>query len=273
MPKVLADLINPAAKTPAAGGGPVAPLPTPGADPNKPAHKSTPTDPKNTDPAKKDTEPAEHGADKNPDGTPKDPAKKPDSTDPDALNPEDQTYTTTEPGFPIGQLISGLIGAGAAAGTAAATAVMGLPPAALSTAMPLLQTMLAALGKPNAQSALPSGSPTKSLPDANPPAGFSGRAADQLARNSDEHKKDEGTFDDKDLETDKAVNDAHDVNAQASSVAHHEIERVQAAAAVAPATGEQAFISTARDAVANVRNALAQAMDQHQQNAARITSI
>lgn len=274
MPKVLADLVNPTPKTPAAPGGPVAPHPIPGADPNKPADKPTQTDPKDTDPATK--KPGEHtstGTDKNPDGTPKDPATKPDSPEHDAVNPEDQTYTTTEPGFPIGQLISGLVGAGTAAGTAAASALMGMPPAALSIAMPLLQTMLTALGKPNAQSALSSGPATKTLPEANPPSGFSGPAADQLRRNSDEHKKDEKTFDDKDTETNKAVNDAHDVNAQAVSIAHREIERVQAAAAIAPATGEQAFISTTREAVANVRNALAQAMDQHQQNAARVTSI
>ncbi|WP_016894305.1 hypothetical protein [Mycobacteroides abscessus] len=274
MPKVLANLINPSAKTPTASAGPVAPLPTPGSDPNKPGDKPAHADPKNTDPAtKKDDAPATPGTEKNPDGTPKDPANKHDSTDQDQLNPEDQTYTTTEPGFPIGQLIAGLVGAGTAAGTAAVSTLAGLPPAALSIAMPLMQTMLTALGKPNAQAALPSGPATKTLPDANPPTGFSGPAADQLRRNSDEHKKDENTFDDKDTQTDQAVKDAHDVNAQAISIAHREIERVQAAAAIVPATGEQAFISTTREAVANVRNALAQAMNSHQQNAARITSI
>lgn len=276
MPKVLADLISPGnADQPA---GLVAPIPGAGAgtpqaaDPDHPGDKTDPAD-KDAHPEKDEQTPPA-GDEKNPDGSPKDPTKQDDSTgqgdNPDA---EDQTYTTTEPGFPIGQLIAGLIGAGTAAGTAAASALMSLPTSAMSTIMPLLQSMLATLGNPNARPALPPPPPAKELPPAAPPDDYTGDAADQLRENNEEHKKDEETFTDKDDETDKTVNDSRIINVGASNTVHEAIGRVQAAAAVAPATGEQAFTAAARDAVVAVRDAIAQTTAQQGQLAQRITTI
>ncbi|SHU29754.1 Uncharacterised protein [Mycobacteroides abscessus subsp. abscessus] len=268
-PKVLADLINPAnANNPAANlpgltpkeGAPVPPGSGPATGTDKDLAKANPDKP---------------GAEeKNPDGTPKDPKDTDKQHDPSQEPiPEDQSYTTTEPGFPIGQLISGLVSAGVGAGTAAATAITGIPTAAMGAAMPILQSMLSLLGNPNTRPNLPGALATKELPAANPPQGFTGEAADKLRQNSEEHKRDQDTFDDKDKATDQAVNESHAANAQASNVTEHAMGQIRAAAAIAPATGDQAFAATARDAIANARNALAQAAGTQQQLAGRITNL
>lgn len=90
--------------------------------------------------------PTDHKADPGPDGPPAaDPASHPGGTDPAGADP--QTYTSTEPGFPIGQLISGLIQPPLSAAMSLPQLAMALPSMAMGIAGPLLSSMLALLGQ------------------------------------------------------------------------------------------------------------------------------
>jgi hypothetical protein len=183
------------------------------------------------------------------------------------------TYTTTEPGFPIGQLIAGLMSAGVGAGTAAGSTLMTLPTMALSTAMPILESLLRLLGSPNTLHALPPAHATTKLPPAPYPDGYTGPAAAQYRQKADDQAKDEHSFDDKDSQANNLIDKAHAANAQASHIVRHAIDDLHAAAAISPATGPAAFAAASRTAIATARTAVATAAAHHQALAYELTAI
>lgn len=192
-----------------------------------------------------------------------------DSPEPDD-EPADDTYTSTEPGFPIGQLISGLISTGIGAATAGASAAMAIPTTAVTTLMPLLNSLLALLGNPSTTEGAP-GAPA--LPDPVPPPDkFSGASADRYRDQADRETADEQPFADQDTNTDQIVNDAQATNAKASSAVTKSIDDLHTAAAMAPATGQAVFAASARDAISSARNAVNAAADHQQTLAARLAS-
>lgn len=255
-PRVLADL--------AAGSTNKAPF--------APAAANNPPTPDNPD---KDKTPAQTEDDK---PATDDPAKDQttqhhSNTDHGQPADDPSTYTTTEPGFPIGQLIAGLMSAGAGAGTAAAGALMTLPTMALSTIMPILENLLRLLGNPNTVRALPPAHATTKLPPAPPPDGYTGHAADQYRQKAADQANDEHNFDNKDTQANNLVDHAHDANAQASRIVRHAIDDLHAAAAISQATGPTAFAAASRTAIATARTAVATAAAHHQTLAQELTAI
>lgn len=219
------------------------------------------------DPAKAQEKGAEHNA----------PPQKPGSEDDHKKAAEDaaqaeNTYTTTEPGFPIGQLISGIVSGVVGAGTAGASLALGAPAMAMSAIMPIMQSLLAVLGNPAAR---PPGAaltaPSRgSVPE---PTGYSGQAADNYREHAKDTERKETEFDAKDTETNGLIDEARKTNEHASSLVRKAISDLQTAAVFAPATGPQAFAAASRDALHAARTAVGDAVAQHQALAVRLANI
>lgn len=134
---------NPAVASPSTGAA--APASRPGepkaaADPNtdktgEEARTNTPEDGKSPD---GDKTPAGDASSPKPDQT--------DSTTPQSDEPAD-TYTTTEPGFPIGELIAALVQPGVSAASMVPMMAMSLPSTAMGLAGPLLGSLVSLLGQ------------------------------------------------------------------------------------------------------------------------------
>ena len=259
-PKVLADLV-----TDSANKSPFAP---PAADNNTPAveHPATP-DPSTGGEA--DNPASEEGDSKN---TTSQALQHHSNTDPAPTDTDDQTYTTTDPGFPIGQLIAGLVSAGLGAGTAAAGTLISLPTIALSTAMPILQSLLTLLGTSHLPSAAPA-SPIPPPPGARTPEGFTGPAADQHRQKADEHAHAGNAIADNDTKANHLVDQAHAANAQARHIVRQAINDLQTAAAVSAATGPAAVEAASRTAVHTARTAVAAAAAEQQTLAQHLAAI
>jgi hypothetical protein len=96
-----------------------------------------------------DSPSAEDGSPEHPGGDiPASPQQQPGQPDPFA---DSASYTTTEPGFPIGELIAGLVQLPLSAAMTLSAMAAGLPSAAFGIAGPLLSSMLALLGEPRSQ--------------------------------------------------------------------------------------------------------------------------
>lgn len=260
-PKVLADLLGsgnakdaftPQAVKDAANAA-TPPIGTkPGAD-----TQTTPKDPKtDTDPtsgADPKTGTAEHKE-----------GEKPENENA-STDPEMQTYTSTEPGFPIGQLIAGLLQAGTSAGTAAAGLAMAVPTTALSTLMPIFQAFLSLLGNPASSTtqrtpaALPGPAPTLGGDK------FSGPAAEKYRERTEKVNAAEKPFAEQDRATSEAVEQARTTNAEASAVVNKAIGDLHTAAAAAPITGPAAFAAAASQAITTARNAVSAAIGTNQE--------
>ncbi|TEA09232.1 hypothetical protein [Mycobacteroides salmoniphilum] len=184
---------------------------------------------------------------------------------------EPQTYTSTEPGFPVGQLISGLLAAGIGAGTAAAGAAVAVPGAALSAVMPILQSMISLLGNPSHAS----GRSPLALPASAPRIGadkFSGAAADKYRENADKVTDEEKPFPEQDKKANDVVDQARDTNIHANATVNKAMSDLHAAAAAAPATGEAAFAGAASRALTAVKNAVSGAAATHQALASQLAT-
>lgn len=259
-PKVLADLLGSGnakdAFTPQAvkdaanaGGPPIG---------NKPGTDTaaTPKDPKTDTDPKTDVEPKNGAAEHKEGGK--------TENENTAADPELQTYTSTEPGFPIGQLIAGLLQAGTSAGTAAAGLAMSVPTTALSTLMPIFQAFLSLLGNPatstthRTPAALPGPAPTLGGDK------FSGPAAEKYRERSATVDAAEKPFAEQDRATSDAVEQARTTNAEASAVVNKAIGDLHTAAAAAPITGQAAFAAAASQAITTARNAVSAAIGTNQ---------
>ncbi|OHV00142.1 hypothetical protein [Mycobacterium talmoniae] len=261
-PRILADMLADAA----GHQGPAAL-----ADPNTP-------DPKH-DPKSKDQDGAEHndtpGNDQKQDSPGEDNAKGHNAdTDTTADQDEDDTYTTTEPGFPIGQLISGLIAAGIGTATAGASAAMAVPTAAMGTVMPLLNSLLTLVGTPGAGAPTGLGSHALAPPlgHVTAPDTYNGPSAQKYHDRAEHENAEEKPFPDQDNKASDTVDEARDTNAHANAAVTKSDADLRVAVAMAPATGPAVFAASARDAIVNARNAVSAAADHHQMLAARLAT-
>jgi hypothetical protein len=232
-------------------------------DADRPRHDAPDADPPDSPSA--DDSPDHPGGD-----IPASPQQQPDQPDPFA---DPASYTTTEPGFPIGELIAGLVQPPLSAAMTLPAMAMGLPSAALGIAGPLLSSMLALLGEPHSQPhpnhAAP---PPPRTPD--PVTASRGPAMD---RYHDQAQRLQGAETDV-KDSDKMAADAvaqgnvvhHDVTGQMHAIA----ARINAAAARTPPGPEAAagLENQIRAAVADARTAITSAQGDYQRLATHLTT-
>ncbi|QFS94569.1 hypothetical protein FIV07_27740 (plasmid) [Mycobacterium sp. THAF192] len=187
-----------------------------------------------------------------------------------ALEPEDltDTYTTTEPGFPIGELIAALVQPGISAASMLPTLAMSLPSTAMGLAGPLLGSLVALLGQ-NAQqppssagrATPPPSTPSTGLPHAEGPAAAAYRDRDA------ETAEHENKVRDRDARTDDVVARGNETQAQA----RHNIATIaadlDAAARRAPGDpeGQAALNAHIRQSLHNARTVVLRAGSEYQQ--------
>jgi hypothetical protein len=239
------------------------PTPPPSApDPRPPEpHHDTPGG-KAPDPSEAASGPDHHAADP--------PASSQQSAQTD---PSDDlaSYTTTEPGFPIGQLIAGLIQPPLSAAMTLPAMAMSLPPAALGIAGPLLSSMLALLGQPHAQPhpnhAAP---PPPRTPD--PVTSSRGSAMDRYHDQAQHLQGAETNVKDRDRAAADAVAQGQAVHNNVTGQIHAIATAINTATARTPAGSEAAagLQHQIRAAVADARTAITTAQGDYQRLATHL---
>lgn len=193
-------------------------------------------------------------------------SKESGRADADGDTTEDpETYTTTEPGFPIGELIAALVQPGI-------SAAMSLPSTAMGLAGPLLSSLIALLG----QAGHPPAAPAQSAPPPPPPAespvkNSQGAGPDAYRDAAEKTEAKEGAVREKDENTEKAVTQGHVVQAQARGDMHAITTQLELAIRRTPPGPEgraavtqqiRASISDARDVVLRTQDAYTQVAGQ-----------
>ncbi len=263
-----------------------APVPTPGA--TTPANLAPVTPPTATAPTPDQKQHAhddhDHSDGDDPDKTPNTGESNTEnstgSSDADGTNTDQTgtaddpgTYTTTEPGFPIGELISALIQPPMTAAQQLPQMAMGLPTAALGLAGPLLSSMLALLGHANTPR------PNRATP---PPPPAQERVTESEGPAIDKYHDKEREVDGaekKVTEDDKKDADTVDKGAEVNKEIHQRIQlavaRINTAASRTPPSPEgQAHLDAQiQAAVTDARNALVAADNNYRHLAATLTRI
>ena len=203
---------NPAVATPSTGAA------APASRPGEPNPTAGPDDDKKADDASanapEDGKSPEEG--KTPDGGGT--SANPDQTDSAAAESDDpvDTYTTTEPGFPIGELIAALVQPGISAATMLPMLAMSLPSTAMGLAGPLLGSLVSLLGQGAQHPPSAAGRKAPPPPAAAPglPQG-EGKAAEAYRERDAATAKQENKVRENDAKTDEAVSRGNEVQAQA----------------------------------------------------------
>lgn len=205
---------NPAVGTPSTTGATA-----PAGGPGEPDAATGPDNDKTSDEASADTpeDDKKPEEDKAPEGDSA--ASNPDQTDSAAAESDEavDTYTTTEPGFPIGELIAALVQPGISAATMLPMLAMSLPSTAMGLAGPLLGSLVSLLGQGAQQP--PSAAGRKAPPP--PPAAApglpqaEGKAAEAYRERDADTAEQENKVRENDAKTDEAVSRGNEVQAQA----------------------------------------------------------
>ncbi|SUA31383.1 Uncharacterised protein [Mycolicibacterium fortuitum] len=202
--------------------------------------------------------------------------KESGSEDADGDAAEDpETYTTTEPGFPIGELIAALVQPGISAAMMLPSMAMALPSTAMGLAGPLLSSLIALLGHAGpppaatAQSAPPppqAESPVKNSQGAGPDA-YRDAAKKTEAK--------EGAVRENDEKAEKAVAEGNTVQAQARNDMHAITAQLELAIRRTPPgpEGRAAVTQQIRASIGDARNVVLRAQDAYTQVASQLVPV
>ncbi|OBG12278.1 hypothetical protein A5768_11165 [Mycolicibacterium fortuitum] len=182
-----------------------------------------------------------------------------------------ETYTTTEPGFPIGELIAALVQPGISAAMMLPSMAMSLPSTAMGLAGPLLSSLIALLGQAGHPPAAPAQSAPPPPPAESPVKNSQGAGPDAYRDAAEKTEAKEGAVREKDENTEKAVTQGHVVQAQARGDMHAITTQLELAIRRTPPGPEgraavtqqiRASISDARDVVLRTQDAYTQVAGQ-----------
>lgn len=209
-----------------------------------------------------------------PDGPPStDPGGHPGGIDPAGGDP--QTYTSTEPGFPIGQLISGLIQPPLSAAMSLPQMAMALPSMAMGIAGPLLSSMLALLGQQQRHPAPAKHTPAPPSPGPDPITQSRGPAMD--AYHDQNERLDKAGTDVKDRDQDQGglVDQGHDLHDRSTGQIRLIASRINDAAARTPPgpEGAMGLQTQIRAGIAEAREVISSAGTDYQQLASQMAII
>lgn len=195
----------------------------------------------------------------------------PGDTEGEAAEEDPGTYTTTEPGFPIGELIAALVQPGISAAMMLPSMAMSLPSTAMGLAGPLLSSLIALLGQAGHPPAAPAQSAPPPPPAESPVKNSQGAGPDAYREAAEKTEAKEGAVREKDENTEKAVTQGHVVQAQARGDMHAITTQLELAIRRTPPGPEgraavtqqiRASISDARDVVLRTQDAYTQVAGQ-----------
>lgn len=261
-----------AAATTPANRPPVSP--TPAATTNEQQHKTPDNHGHDHKHSEEDPDKTSNAGEPNNENSPNNDTET-DSANPDQPGTADDpgTYTTNEPGFPIGELISALIQPPMTAAQQLPQMAMGVPTAALGLAGPLLSSMLALLGHANTPR------PNRSAP---PPPPEPERVTESEGPAIDKYREKEHEVDGaekKVTEDDKKDADTVDKGAEVNKDIHQRIQlavtRINTAASRTPPSpeGQAQLDAQIRAAVTDARDAIIAAGNNYRQLATTLTRV
>lgn len=200
----------------------------------------------------------------------------PGDTEGEAAEEDPGTYTTTEPGFPIGELIAALVQPGISAAMMLPSMAMSLPSTAMGLAGPLLSSLIALLGQAGQHPAAPAQSAPPPPPPAESPVKNSqGAGPDAYRDAAKKTEAKEGAVREKDENAEKAVTKGHVVQAQARGDMHAITTQLELAIRRTPPgpEGRAAMTQQIRASISDARDVVLRAQDAYTQVAGQLVQV